>query len=174
METVLCTAIQGRSLSAGEAGTLSVLFDVGGVFGGIAAGFLSDFLGASATVASGFVYCTIPVLYMYRTYGTKQGSCVAREALILNIAFPIGHLSMALNIALMMMSGFFVNGPYALITTAVSADLGTHESLAGLYSCCMSTFVSEHCMTDSFHQGAKKPWQLSLQSSMGWGHLALL
>ena len=40
-------------------------------------------------------------------------------------------MSLAFNIVLMMMSGFFVNGPYALITTAVSADLGTHESLAG-------------------------------------------
>lgn len=28
-----------------------------------------------------------------------------------------------------MVSGFLVNGPYALITTAVSADLGSHESL---------------------------------------------
>ena len=37
----------------------------------------------------------------------------------------------AVNIALMMTAGFFVNGPYALITTAVSADLGTHKSLAG-------------------------------------------
>jgi OPA family glycerol-3-phosphate transporter-like MFS transporter 1/2 len=27
--------------------------------------------------------------------------------------------------------GFLVNGPYALITTAVSADLGTHHSLEG-------------------------------------------
>lgn len=30
-----------------------------------------------------------------------------------------------------MVCGFFVNGPYALITTAVSADLGTHEVLKG-------------------------------------------
>lgn len=37
----------------------------------------------------------------------------------------------AVNIGLMMAAGFFVNGPYALITTAVSADLGTHQSLAG-------------------------------------------
>ena len=28
------------------------------------------------------------------------------------------------------MVGFFVNGPYALITTAVSADLGTHKTLS--------------------------------------------
>jgi len=27
--------------------------------------------------------------------------------------------------------GFVVNGPYSLITTAVSAELGTHESLKG-------------------------------------------
>ena len=27
--------------------------------------------------------------------------------------------------------GFFVNGPYALITTAVSANLGTHSSIRG-------------------------------------------
>jgi len=31
----------------------------------------------------------------------------------------------------MILSGFFVNGPYALITTAVSASLGTHECLRG-------------------------------------------
>lgn len=38
---------------------------------------------------------------------------------------------MAVNIVLMMIAGLFVNGPYALITTAVSADLGTHSSLRG-------------------------------------------
>lgn len=31
----------------------------------------------------------------------------------------------------MFIAGVFVNGPYALITTAVSADLGTHSSLKG-------------------------------------------
>ena len=30
-----------------------------------------------------------------------------------------------------MACGYLVNGPYALITTAVSADLGTHKSLKG-------------------------------------------
>ena len=32
---------------------------------------------------------------------------------------------------MLLVVGAFVNGPYALITTAVSADLGTHESLHG-------------------------------------------
>ncbi|PIK36171.1 putative sugar phosphate exchanger 2 isoform X3 [Apostichopus japonicus] len=42
-----------------------------------------------------------------------------------------GRTSYIVNIVLMVITGFFVNGPYALITTAVSADLGTHESLHG-------------------------------------------
>ena len=36
-----------------------------------------------------------------------------------------------MNVILMLITGMFVNGPYALITTAVSADLGTHSSLKG-------------------------------------------
>merc|ERR1719152_37124 len=36
-----------------------------------------------------------------------------------------------MNLLLMFFLGVFVNGPYALITTAVSADLGTHRSLKG-------------------------------------------
>jgi len=40
-----------------------------------------------------------------------------------------GRRSFSINVVLMMLGGFFVNGPYALITTAVSADLGSHESL---------------------------------------------
>ena len=35
------------------------------------------------------------------------------------------------NIGLLMVTGLLVNGPYALITTAVSAELGTHPSLMG-------------------------------------------
>ncbi|PNW74950.1 hypothetical protein CHLRE_12g503000v5 [Chlamydomonas reinhardtii] len=104
------TPIEGRKLDAKEAGDLSVLFDVGGVAGGVLAGHLSDKSGASACVATAFTLLSVPCLYMYRT---------------------VGHTSFALNTALMMASGFFVNGPYALITTAVSADLGTHDSLQG-------------------------------------------
>lgn len=104
------TPIQGRMLSARQAGDLSTLFDVGGVAGGILAGHLSDKTGASALVATSFTVVCVPVLYLYRAYG---------------------HVSLVTNVALMMACGFLVNGPYALITTAVSADLGTHESLNG-------------------------------------------
>lgn len=40
-------------------------------------------------------------------------------------------MSATVNIILLLIAGALVNGPYALITTAVSAELGTHESLHG-------------------------------------------
>ncbi|XP_010550584.1 PREDICTED: putative glycerol-3-phosphate transporter 1 [Tarenaya hassleriana] len=104
------TAINGQYLSDETAGNLSTLFDVGGVVGGILAGYISDHLGARAITAASFMYGAIPALFFYRSYG---------------------HVSLTANAALMFLTGMFVNGPYALITTAVSADLGTHSSLKG-------------------------------------------
>ncbi|KAB5573736.1 hypothetical protein DKX38_000930 [Salix brachista] len=104
------TAIDGKYLSDGTAGNLSTLFDVGGVVGGILAGHISDRLDARAITAASFMYCSIPALFFYRSYG---------------------HVSLGVNIAFMLLTGMLVNGPYALITTAVSADLGTHSSLKG-------------------------------------------
>ncbi|KAF5457699.1 hypothetical protein F2P56_021782 [Juglans regia] len=104
------TAIDGKYLSSTTAGNLSTLFDVGGVLGGILAGHISDRLDARAITAASFMYCAIPALFFYRSYG---------------------HISLTINIVLMFITGIFVNGPYALITTAVSADLGTHNSLEG-------------------------------------------
>ncbi|OAY80318.1 putative glycerol-3-phosphate transporter 1 [Ananas comosus] len=104
------TPIGGVYLSDSTAGTLSTLFDVGGVLGGILAGHISDSLDARAITAASFMYCAIPALFLYRVYGS---------------------VSLAWNISLMFIVGMFVNGPYALITTAVSADLGTHGSLQG-------------------------------------------
>lgn len=97
-------------MSVKSSGNLSTLFDVGGIVGGILAGYISDKLRARALTAASFMYLAIPSLYAYHTYGGASKS---------------------VNIALMMIAGLFVNGPYALITTAVSADLGTHNSLRG-------------------------------------------
>lgn len=93
-----------------KAADISTLFDVGGIFGGISAGLLSDFTGMRATTCVLMLALSAPVLYIYNLYGS---------------------LSLAHSIGLSMVCGFFVNGPYALITTAVSADLGTHEVLKG-------------------------------------------
>ncbi|KAJ7520508.1 hypothetical protein O6H91_19G008500 [Diphasiastrum complanatum] len=104
------TKIEGYYLSEKTAGNLSTLFDLGGVVGGILAGHISDKLKARAITAASFMYCAIPVLYLYNQYG---------------------GVSLYLNLGLMALAGLFINGPYALITTAVSADLGTHSSLKG-------------------------------------------
>ncbi|KAL2531984.1 putative glycerol-3-phosphate transporter 4 [Abeliophyllum distichum] len=104
------TAIEGQYMSVKSAGNLSTLFDVGGIVGGILAGYISDRLKARAITAASFMYAAIPAMLLYRSYG---------------------NMSKAINIVLMMIAGLFVNGPYALITTAVSADLGTHSSLRG-------------------------------------------
>uniref|UniRef100_A0A0D6R0Y0 Major facilitator superfamily (MFS) profile domain-containing protein n=1 Tax=Araucaria cunninghamii TaxID=56994 RepID=A0A0D6R0Y0_ARACU len=104
------TAIAGKNLSDKTAGNLSTLFDVGGVLGGVLAGHISDRLEARAITAVAFLYSAIPILILYRIYGS---------------------ISIYVNISLMMIAGLLVNGPYSLITTAVSADLGTHNSLKG-------------------------------------------
>ena len=104
------TEVGGQRLTPIEAGNLSILFDVGGVLGGVFAGYLSDVSNSPAIVSCSFVYLAIPMLYLYRTFGA---------------------LSFSINISLMMVAGFFVNGPYALITTAVSADLGSSSTVGG-------------------------------------------
>uniref|UniRef100_A0A8C6TFN9 Solute carrier family 37 member 1 n=1 Tax=Neogobius melanostomus TaxID=47308 RepID=A0A8C6TFN9_9GOBI len=88
-------------LDAKRAGDLSTLFDVGGIIGGVLAGVVSDKLGMRATTC----------------------------AVMLLLAAPT--LTSVLCSGMLLVCGGLVNGPYALITTAVSADLGTHKSLKG-------------------------------------------
>ncbi|XP_010467218.1 PREDICTED: putative glycerol-3-phosphate transporter 5 [Camelina sativa] len=104
------TAVAGVNLSHKTAGILSTVFDIGGVLGGISAGFISDQINARALTSITFLALSIPALILYRIYGS---------------------VSMFINIALMFISGLLVNGPYALITTAVAADLGTQDSIKG-------------------------------------------
>jgi hypothetical protein len=107
---IRATPIAGKLLSPRAAGNLSTLFDVGGIVGGALAGHLSDSTGASAAVAAAFTVASVPALFLYRAFG---------------------HVSVGTNAGLMLVAGLLIAGPYALITTAVSADLGTHESLGG-------------------------------------------
>ncbi|KAL3824559.1 hypothetical protein ACJIZ3_020588 [Penstemon smallii] len=104
------TAVAGVHLSHKSAGILSTIFDIGGVIGGISAGFLSDVIEARAVTSVIFLLLSIPALILYRLYGS---------------------ISMFTNIALMFTCGLLVNGPYSLITTAVAADLGTQDLING-------------------------------------------
>ncbi|KAK2975828.1 hypothetical protein RJ640_022845 [Escallonia rubra] len=71
---------------------------------------------------------TFPIAYMPEQL-QLQASCTVLSQL--SCYRNYGHMSMTVNIVLMLVTGVFVNGPYALITTAVSTDLGTHSSLKG-------------------------------------------
>lgn len=104
------TEIGGEYMSDEAAGYLSTLFDVGGVVGGVVAGHMSDRLSARATTTALFTWGAIPAMVMYRAFGSA---------------------SLFVNLSLLLLSGLFVNGPYSLITTAVSADLGTHQRVQG-------------------------------------------
>nr|CAD7462127.1 unnamed protein product [Timema tahoe] len=98
------------TLGPALSGDLSTLFDVGGIVGGIAAGVVSDYTGMYATTCSVMLTFAAPMLFVYEKFGTNNFS---------------------VNIILLLIAGLLVNGPYALITTAVSAELGTHHSLQG-------------------------------------------
>jgi OPA family glycerol-3-phosphate transporter-like MFS transporter 1/2 len=96
-----------------KAGYLCSFFDLGGLLGGIGAGLLSDIGRKRGTVNFIFLAIACPLFYVYYASTNSHGP------------------NIQLNIWMMIIIGFFVNGPVALITTAVTADLGQHESLLG-------------------------------------------
>ncbi|XP_051842722.1 glucose-6-phosphate exchanger SLC37A2 isoform X2 [Antechinus flavipes] len=93
-----------------EAGDLSTLFDVGGIIGGILAGIISDYTNGRATTCCVMLIVAAPMLFLYNS---------------------VGQSGIGSSVVMLIICGALVNGPYALITTAVSADLGTHKSLRG-------------------------------------------
>lgn len=98
------------NLGAGESATLSTLFDFGGILGAIMAGFISDYSNMSACTCSAMLSFAVPMLFIYQKFGA---------------------LTYTLNMLLLFLLGILVNGPYALITTSVSAELGQHSCLDG-------------------------------------------
>ena len=104
------TEIGGKHYSGMISADLSTVYDVGGIIGGIIGGLASDIFNTRSVVCVVMYYLAIPSLFGY---------------------LQLGHVSLPFNIGLMCLCGILVNGPYGLITTAVTADLGTHRSLQG-------------------------------------------
>lgn len=98
------------TLGASGSADLSTVFDIGGIIGAITAGMISDYTGMSATTCAMMSFLACPVLLLYNHYGA---------------------ISLTVSIGLLFIGGILVNGPYALITTSVSAELGQHSSLEG-------------------------------------------
>ncbi|XP_052872547.1 glucose-6-phosphate exchanger SLC37A2 isoform X1 [Anopheles cruzii] len=98
------------SLGPEKSARVSASFDIGGIVGAIAAGMISDASGMPATTCHIMLALAAPLLVVYRSWGS---------------------VSVVLNVVLLFVTGLMVNGPYALITTSVSAELGQHSSLNG-------------------------------------------
>ncbi|KAJ8388323.1 hypothetical protein AAFF_G00134770 [Aldrovandia affinis] len=131
-----------------SAGDMSTLFDVGGIVGGIMAGLVSDYTGGRATTCWVMLVGAAPMLFLYN---------------------HVGQNSLGTTIGMLLLCGALVNGPYALITTAVSADLGTHESLAG-NSRALSTVTAIIDGTGSVG-AALGPLLAGLISPTGWNNV---
>uniref|UniRef100_UPI00398E3D6A glucose-6-phosphate exchanger SLC37A1 n=1 Tax=Pristiophorus japonicus TaxID=55135 RepID=UPI00398E3D6A len=133
---------------AKKAGDLSTLFDVGGIIGGILAGVISDYTRKRATTCGVMLLLAAPTLYIFST---------------------IGYMGLKTIIVMLIGCGALVNGPYALITTAVSADLGTHKSLSG-NSKALSTVTAIIDGTGSVG-AALGPLLAGLISPTGWNNV---
>ncbi|XP_057588008.1 sugar phosphate exchanger 3 isoform X3 [Hippopotamus amphibius kiboko] len=92
-----------------EADRLSIWYDVGGIIGGTLQGFISDVLQKRA-----------PVLAL---------------SLLLAVGSLVGYSrspnDKSVNALLMTVTGFFIGGPSNMISSAISADLGRQELIAG-------------------------------------------
>ncbi|XP_021005174.1 glucose-6-phosphate exchanger SLC37A1 [Mus caroli] len=135
-------------LDAKKAGELSTLFDVGGIFGGILAGVISDRLEKRASTCGLMLLLAAPTLYVFSS---------------------VSRMGLEATIAMLLLSGALVSGPYALITTAVSADLGTHKSLKG-NSHALSTVTAIIDGTGSVG-AALGPLLAGLISPSGWSNV---
>uniref|UniRef100_A0A8C5GL94 Glucose-6-phosphate exchanger SLC37A2 n=1 Tax=Gouania willdenowi TaxID=441366 RepID=A0A8C5GL94_GOUWI len=129
---------------AKQAGDMSTLFDVGGILGGILAGLASDYTGGRATTCWVMLILAAPMLFLYNYIGQSS-------------------------LGMLLLCGGLVNGPYALITTAVSADLGTHECLRG-NSRALSTVTAIIDGTGSIG-AALGPLFAGLISHSGWNNV---
>ncbi|XP_072900865.1 glucose-6-phosphate exchanger SLC37A1-like isoform X2 [Hemitrygon akajei] len=135
-------------IDAKKAGDLSTLFDVGGIVGGILAGLISDWTRKRATTCGAMLLLAAPTLYIFSS---------------------VGYMGLKTISVMLIGCGALVNGPYALITTAVSADLGTHKSLAG-NSKALSTVTAIIDGTGSIG-AALGPLLAGLISPTGWNNV---
>lgn len=88
---------------------ISIWYDVGGIIGGIVTGIISDLMWSRSPVTVASLVLTIPALVAYR----RVGGDVVTNAVYLAI------------------TGVVIGGPATLISSAISADLGSQPLLSG-------------------------------------------
>ena len=109
-------------VDAQESAILSTIFDIGGIVGGITAGLISDSTGRPASTCSLMLIMAVPCMFLYQWL--EGGGCKISS----DHGVPVHNTCFTLSILVTLVTGVLVNGPYALITTAVSAELGKYLS----------------------------------------------
>ena len=114
-------------INAEGSGFMANFFEYGGIAGGIIAGFITDRTGMSALVCGFSLILAVPLMLVYET--------MVRDWCPLAVTSTgdgfIQDSCYGWNIFLLICVGILVSGPYALITSAISAELGTQKSLKG-------------------------------------------
>ncbi len=100
---------QGLHWKDKKSDQLSNFYDLGGIFGGILAGIVSDYLGYRSPVVSTMLFLSMGSLFLYSNTGAEYNT----------------------NVSLMTLTGFMIGGPANLISSAISADLGKQDALKG-------------------------------------------
>uniref|UniRef100_A0AAF5HZ65 MFS domain-containing protein n=1 Tax=Strongyloides stercoralis TaxID=6248 RepID=A0AAF5HZ65_STRER len=95
--------------SEAAANRLSVWYDIGGIFGSVLGGIISDRLGYRTPVIMGMLVISILCLFIYSNLAASQ----------------------FLNMIVMFLLGASIAGPYNLIVGTISVDLGTQKALRG-------------------------------------------
>ncbi|TWW64562.1 sugar phosphate exchanger 3 [Takifugu flavidus] len=128
-----------------EADRLSIWYDVGGIFGGTIQGLISDFMGKRTPVVIVSLVLAIASLWGYSRSPNDQ---VINAVLLANI-------------------GCFIGGPSAMISSAISADLGRQEALRGSQEA-LATVTGIVDGTGSFGAAAGQYLVSLIESKLGW------
>ena len=86
------------------------------------AGLISDSTGRPASTCSLMLITAVPCMFLYQ-WLEDRGCRISSDH-----GVPVHNTCFTLSILVTLVTGVLVNGPYALITTAVSAELGKYLS----------------------------------------------
>lgn len=100
---------QGLGWSDKLSDELSNFYDLGGIFGGILAGIVTDLMGIRSPMVSLMLFLSMGSMYLYASIGSTK----------------------TINTLVMVLTGFLLGGPANTISTAITADLGKHEKIKG-------------------------------------------
>ncbi|VDM58480.1 unnamed protein product, partial [Angiostrongylus costaricensis] len=134
-----------------QADEISTFYDVGGIVGSVAGGYVSDKVGCRTPVVVIMLISSIGSLFFYIHAGSY----------------------MILNAVIMMIVGVTISGPYNLIVSTISIDLGSQPDLASNEQA-MSTVTGLLDGTGSIGSAVGQFFIPIMQKTYGWSYVFYL